>query len=106
MNGQTCAAPGCDNPVDRRPGQRGRPAIYCSLACRPSRQGNAGAITVDVGQDDDNAAGGRTWMVTLRRGRRRVVVGRDLGRFSAAMLSRELRALLHPRTRQEGDAIE
>jgi len=35
-----------------------------------------------------------------------VIVGEDLGRFSATVLSGELEGLLHPRTRQEGDAID
>jgi hypothetical protein len=107
MNGRTCASPGCDNAVARQPGQRGRPRIYCSPSCRPSRSGAGNAVSVEVDQDDDNANGsGRSWTVTLRRGRRSVVVGRDLGRFSATVLGGELRALLHPRARQEGDAID
>ncbi len=103
---RTCAAAGCDNPVSRRPGV-GRPPIYCSPACRPSRSPSAGQVSVDVHQDDDSDEGaGRCWTVTLHRGRRAVVVGRDLGRFSASVLSDELRTLLHPRSRQEGDTIE
>ncbi len=47
---------------------------------------------------------GRSWTVALRRGTS-VIVGRDLWRFSASVLSEELRALLHPRTRQGGDTI-
>jgi len=61
---------------------------------------------VDVDHDNDDESAGRFWTVTLRRGARRVVVARELGRISASVLARELRALLHPRTRQEGDAIE
>jgi len=102
---QRCAAPGCDNPVLRRPGV-GRPPIYCSLSCRPSRSGAAGQLSVEVHRDDDEDGAGRAWTVALRRGQRSVVVGRDLGRFSASVLSEELRALLHPRTRQEGATIE
>jgi hypothetical protein len=107
VTGTTCASAGCDNAVIRRPGRRGRPPIYCSPACRPSRAGNAGRnqISVEVDQQDDDGPG-RSWVVTLRRGQRRVVVGRDLGRFSATALSSELRKLLHPRSPQEGDAIE
>ncbi len=104
----TCASAGCDNPVLRRPGQRGRPPIYCSPACRPSRTGGPGGpISVEVDHDDgDGDSSGRCWVVRLRRGARSVVVGRDLGRFGASLLSGELRGLLHPRTRQEGDTIE
>ncbi|HEX2053001.1 MAG TPA: hypothetical protein VHJ78_04635 [Actinomycetota bacterium] len=103
---QSCAAPGCDNPVLRRPGV-GRPPIYCSPACRPSRSGAAGQLTVDVHQEDDDGQGaGRCWTVALRRGRHSVVVARELGRFSASQLCNELRALLHPRSQQKGDTIE
>jgi len=109
VSGPACAAAGCDNAVERHPGRVGRPPIYCSPACRPSRasSGSHNPISVDVDQEDhDGERPGRCWVVTLRRGTNTVVVGRDLGRFSATVLSGELRALLHPRTRQEGDAIE
>jgi len=109
VSGPACAAAGCDNAVERHPGRVGRPPIYCSPACRPSRTGCAGRsqISVDVDQQENDGDGsGRCWVVTLRRGTNAVVVGRDLGRFSATVLSGELRALLHPRARQEGDTIE
>ena len=109
MSGPACAAAGCDNAVERHPGRVGRPPIYCSPACRPSRTGCAGRnqVSVEVDQQEDDGDGsGRCWVVTLRRGTTAVVVGRDLGRFSATVLSGELRNLLHPRARQEGDAIE
>jgi hypothetical protein len=107
VSARACASPGCDNPVARQPGRRGRPPIYCSPSCRPSANGTSNLIHVDVDQDDhDDEAAGRFWTVTLRRGHRRVVVGRDLGRISASVMADELRGLLHPRTRQEGDAIE
>ena len=109
MSGPLCAAAGCHNAVDRHPGRVGRPPIYCSPACRPSRTGCAGRnqISVDVDQQENDGDGsGRCWVVTLRRGTDSVVVGRDLGRFSATVLSGELRALLHPRAGQEGGTIE
>ena len=109
MSGPACAAAGCGNTVDRHPGRVGRPPIYCSPACRPSSTCCAGRtqISVEVDQEDhDGDRPGRCWTVTLRSGTRAVVIGRELGRFSATVLSGELRALLHPRTRQEGDAIE
>ena len=105
----TCASPDCDNPVVRRPGALGRPPIYCSPACRPSRMGASGdrRIVVEVDQADvERDGGGRSWVVRIRRGARSVVVGRDLGWFSATVLSGELRDVLHPGARQEGDAIE
>jgi hypothetical protein len=107
--GLRCAAGGCDNPVVRRPGRVGRPPIYCSPACRPSRTGSAARdqISVEVDQEEhDGDRPGRCWTVILRRGRRSVIVGRDLGRFSATVLSGELQALLRPGARQEGGAIE
>jgi hypothetical protein len=52
-----------------------------------------------------DAPSGR-WVVTLQRGRNSVVVGRDLGRFSATVLSGELRTLLQPGARQDRGAIE
>ena len=109
MSGPACAAAGCDNPVERHPGRVGRPPIYCSPTCRPSRTGCAGRnlISVEVVQEEHDGEGsGRCWVVTLRRGTNSVVVGRDLGRFSATILSGELRTLLHPRARQEGEPIE
>lgn len=109
MSGPTCAAAGCANTVDRRPGRVGRPPIYCSPACRPSRSRCAGRnqISVEVDQaDDDDGRPGRCWVVTIRRGTNSVVVGRDLGRFSATVLSGELRALLQPGARRDGGAIE
>ena len=109
MSGPACAAAGCDNAVERHPGRVGRPPIYCSPACRPSRRGcvSPNQIVVDVDQEDhDGDRPGRCWIVTPRRGTNSVVVGRDLGRFSATILSGELRALLHPRARQEGEPIE
>lgn len=107
---RTCASPDCDNPVVGRPGALGRPPIYCSPACRPSRKGAYAdrRIVVEVDQqDNDECEGaGRLWVVRIRRGGRSVVLGRDLGRFSATVLAGELRAVLQPGTRQEGDAIE
>ena len=88
-----CAAPGCTNEVLRRPGAQGRPPIYCSLTCRPSKKPNVLAVELEL--DDDSADPGRDWVVRLRRGSRSVVVGRDLGRFSAAVLAAELRTVVH-----------
>ena len=109
MSGPACAAAGCDNLVERHPGRVGRPPIYCSPTCRPSRTGGVGRnqISVEVDQaDHDGGRPGRCWIVTLRCGTNSVVVGRDLGRFSATILSGELRAMLQPGARREGDAIE
>ncbi len=94
-----CAADGCDNAVVRH-GRPGRPAIYCSPDCRPSRLVGSGrpAVAVEVAQDDDHVDdgtwAGRDWIVRLQRGHDSVIVGRDLGRFSAMALAGELRRFL------------
>lgn len=92
MSAAVCAAPGCDNPLPRRPGRRGRPPIYCSPECRPSpgRQ----VLGVEAEQSDADEDGGRDWEVRLRRGRRAVVVQRGLGRFSATALAAEIQMLI------------
>jgi hypothetical protein len=87
-----CAAPGCDNPVARRPGQVGRPAIYCSAQCRPSRRHQA--LGVEAEPSDASETPSRAWEVRLRRGGRAVVVQRGLGRFSATALVAEIQALI------------
>lgn len=52
------------------------------------------------------AGGDRSWRVLLRRGSHAVVLGDDYGRISAMILAVELRTLLHPHARKEGDTIE
>ncbi len=106
MSAVRCAAPGCDNPVAPRTGRVGRPPIYCSPACRPGSDRTA--ITVDVTQrevDDDVSPVWHAWTVSLRRGRRQVVIATAMGRFSADALANELRDLIGP-IRQRGGAIE
>lgn len=92
MTGPLCAAKGCDNPVPRRPGQVGRPRIYCSPTCRVSRARPSLAVELDQSSDEDELA--RDWVVRLRRGRQVVVVGRGLGRFSATALATDLSSVL------------
>jgi hypothetical protein len=85
-----CAAPGCENPVERHPGRVGRPPIYCSPACRPTLAKEV--LVVEVVQDDvEDREFGREWIVRLRRGMHTVSVRRELGRFSAEAFARELR---------------
>lgn len=101
-----CAAVDCDRPVTRRPGQVGRPPIYCCEECRASRRSQGGhRVEVDIEPVDDDA-GDRTWVVRLRRGSRSVTVAAHVGRISAAVLATEIQAVLAPRTRQEGVTIE
>jgi hypothetical protein len=106
-----CAAPGCTNPVPRRPGQTGRPPIYCSPACRPSR--TRSTLTIEIENHAHDTQPGRDWLVCLRRGNRTVVIAQGLGRFSAAALATELQSLLparihhdHPPHHHQGDAID
>jgi hypothetical protein len=107
-----CARPDCTNPVIRRPSQNGRPPVYCSPACRPSRQNHPtrGQISVHIAQTDDDTADNphpsRSWTVTLRRRNRTVTIGQDLGRFAATALANDLQQLIHPRARQQGGVID
>jgi hypothetical protein len=107
-----CARPDCTNPVIRRPRQNGRPPIYCSPACRPSRQNHPqrGQISVEISQADDDTADHlhhrRSWTVTLRRGQRTATIGRDLGRFAAIALANDLQQLIHPRAQHQGGPID
>lgn len=108
----TCAAEGCTNAIPDRTGTPGRPLKYCSPKCRPShnrRRGSRSPLLVEVDQPDSDPGGdaphlSRSWTVRLRRGPDAVVIGQDLGRFSATALARDLQQLLDPQP--EGDAIE
>lgn len=102
----TCAAPDCDNPVVRRP--RGRPAIYCSPTCRPSRRARHPRLTVEIDHPDTSPDGrptDRVWTVRLRRGPTTVTIADDLGWPSANTLADQLNNLLHPTPRDKGDPI-
>ncbi len=111
MSGERiCAADDCENAVvrSRRPG---RPAVYCSAECRPSRIAGPGLppVVVEVLQtdehDEDGTHAGRNWVVRLQRGHASVTIGQNLGRFSAMALAGDLRRLFEP-ARQGGGAIE
>ena len=89
-----CAAADCENPVPRRPG-RGRPAIYCSPECRPTRCRPGVVVEVDHPEaSPDGRRAQRVWTVRLRRGRRTVVIAEDLGWPSAHALAAQLEDLL------------
>lgn len=97
MSRLVCARDGCDNEVLRRPGQRGRPQVYCSPACRPSY--SRSLLTVEVEREEsDDAEHGRDWSVRLRRGERVLVVRDGIGRFSATAFAAELSEILTGRT--------
>lgn len=94
MSAVLCAAPGCEHPVPRRTGQAGRPPIYCSPGCRASRIRAALVVEADQRPEGEH---GRDWEVRIRRGQQAVVVQRGLGRFSATLLTTELRTVLQGR---------
>ncbi len=101
-----CAAPSCTNVVSRRPGP-GRPAIYCSPACRtsPRRPG----VLVEVDHPDvspDGRPAQRVWSVRLRRGQHVVVIANDLGWPSAHALAGQLEVLFRPGAMRKGGTIE
>lgn len=101
-----CAAAGCDNAVVRRPGP-GRPAIYCSPACRPTPV--RPRVVVEVDHPDastDGRATRRVWTVRLRRGTRTVVIAENLGWPSANALAGQLDDLLHPAAGQRGGNLD
>ena len=105
--GRLCAREGCENTVVRRPGQPGRPPIYCSAACRPSGTG-ASKITVELVRtecDDDVSPVRPAWNVQLRKGRRWVIVATAMGQFGAMAFADELRELFEP-VRPKGGTIE
>ena len=100
-----CARETCTNPVPRKP--RGRPPIYCSPECRPSRA-NVRGLTVEVDHPEhttDGRSPDRVWTVRLRRGRRAVVIADAVGWPSANALAGELRQLLARPERQKGETI-
>ncbi len=97
---KTCAAAGCANPVPATP--RGRPARYCSPACRPSRQRRP-SVTIELDHptaSPDGRPPERVWAVQLRRGEHVVVIAEDLGWPTATALARQLEDLLQPRRQQ------
>lgn len=101
-----CAGSGCDNPLPTR--GRGRPAIYCSPACRGNR-GRSARLVVEVCHPEsspDGRAPGRVWTVSLRRGERIVVIAESLGWPSARALARQLEDLLEPGPEQRRVATD
>jgi hypothetical protein len=106
----TCAAPGCDQPVSRT-NRTGRPAIYCSPACRRShnRTPRRAGVIVEVEHPDispDGRPADRVWTVQLRRGEHRVIIADDLGWPTANSLARQLDDLLNPTPKRAGGAID
>lgn len=101
-----CAAPGCANLVPRRRGP-GRPAVYCSIICRPKHRRPGIIVEVDHPETSpDGRPVSRVWSVRLRRGQQVVVIADDLGWPSANALADALEDLFRRRSRQKGGTIE
>jgi hypothetical protein len=95
----TCGCPGCNESVLRR--ATGRPALYCSAACRVSahrqREQSRGPVTVEVDFGSASSRGrspDRSWLVRLRRGQDSVIVTVGLSRPAAESLAEQLVELL------------
>ncbi len=127
----SCANPGCDNPLPAR-AHTGRPAIYCSPACRQRRPrhdptrpadptpagrpadtarsaGASAAIVVELDHPDQSPDGRpveRVWTLRLRRHDHVVIVAEGLGWPTANALARQLTGLLTDTSPTPGAAID
>ena len=93
--GAVCAGPGCTEPI-RRQGT-GRPARFCSPACRTrsrrAKRAKDTPITVEVDYPSASSRGrpaGTAWMVRLRRGDKAVIVAIGRSRAGAERLAEQL----------------
>lgn len=93
-----CAAPDCDNPIGHGP--TGRPARYCCNACRARAHRHRHTSTPAVAEVAMGSASSRgrhpdrSWLVSLRRGNRNVVVAIGLRRPAADSLAEQINDLL------------
>ena len=97
--GAVCAGPGCSEPI-RRQGT-GRPARFCSPACRTrshrAKRAKDTPITVELDYGSASSRGrpaGAAWMVRLRRGDKAVIVAIGLRRAAADRLAEQLTDLV------------
>ncbi|MGH7744538.1 MAG: hypothetical protein ACREQ5_06925 [Candidatus Dormibacteria bacterium] len=97
--GPVCAGPGCDQSLT--PAPTGRPARFCSPACRVAAHRAAkaapGALSVEVDMGSATSRGrppDQAWMVRLRRGPRSVIVAIGLRRYAADRLAEQIADLL------------
>ncbi len=95
----TCNAPGCINPL-REPGP-GRPASFCSQACRQrawrAHRHRRGTLLAEVDMGSTSSKGrtqGQIWMVRLRRDNEKLIVAIGLPRAAADTLAEDINALL------------
>lgn len=97
--GPVCAAPDCATPLT--PAPTGRPARYCSTACRARahrHRHTPGPARAEVTMGSASSRGRRedhAWLVALRRGPRTVIVAIGLRRSAADRLAEQLNDLLH-----------
>ena len=92
----SCAAPDCANPLTHHP--NGRPARYCSPACRvrhhrQRQRVTPDPITVEVDMGSANSRGrppGRAWLVRLQHADRSVIIAIGLRRHAADRLAEQL----------------
>jgi hypothetical protein len=99
-----CAAAGCANPLPEQ--NRGRPARFCSTACRvrAHRQDHrdAARVVVEVDYGSTSSKGrppGRAWLVRLRRDDEAVIVSIGLSFSAAERLAQKIAGLLKLTTR-------
>jgi hypothetical protein len=113
----TCANPACENTLPAR-ARTGRPAIYCSPACRQRQRRNTTRTdTGDAATSDDTTVivelehpatspdgrpPDRIWTLRLRRDEHVVVIAEGLGWPTANALARQLEDLLAPPTTATG----
>ena len=95
-----CAAPACDEPI--RPALTGRPARFCSDACRVrthrlNRAATNTPVTVEVDMGSASSRARppeRAWLVRLRRADRSVIVAIGLRHNAADRLAEQISDLL------------
>ena len=90
-----CAAPGCANPLPAH--GPGRPAPFCSQACRARAYRQRGTIVAEVDLGSTSSKGrteGRVWLVRLRRGNESVIIAIGLSRMRADALAERITKLL------------
>ena len=112
MRAVTCEAEGCTNTIT--PHSVGRPARYCSTACRVRQHrhrqhATTAPITVEVDMGSASSRGRppeRAWLVRIRRADRAVIIAIGLRRTAADRLAEQLTELLSDTPQPEGAAID
>ena len=94
----SCAAPDCENPII--PAVTGRPARYCSPACRANahrRRHNTPPAVAEVTMGSASSRGrnpNNAWIVQLHRGTHNIVIAIGLRRPDADRLAQQINDLL------------